>query len=227
MRSSPRRPLALVYRGPGATLPGCAESVAALLTRSRWNFDVHYVGPREYLHLTPEILGCAAVYAQPGGDELLPAWRRMRRHRDVVRDYVRGGGRYLGFCLGGYLAGSTPGFDLLPGDTDQYIATPRSEVPGTEARVVDVRWRGRPQPMYFQDGPTFELPHHFTPGMYVLAAYANGEVAALTARFGAGRVGVVGPHPEADDAWFADSGLSTPTDVGTAAGLDLIDAVMS
>lgn len=226
MRHSTDRPLALVYRGR-ATLPGCSESVAALLSRSRWNFDVRYVGPGEGLHLTTDVLSSAALYAQPGGDELRPAWRRMRRHRRTVRNYVHGGGRYLGFCLGGYLAGATPGFDLLPGDTDQYITTPRSEVPGTEARVVDVRWRGRPRPMYFQDGPTFALPRRFPPGMHVLAAYANGEVAALTARFGEGRVGVVGPHPEADADWFADSGLPTPADVGTSAGLDLIDAVMT
>ncbi|SEM36688.1 BPL-N domain-containing protein [Rhodococcus maanshanensis] len=227
MRHPYHRPLALVYRGGGATLPGCAESVAALLSLSRWDFDVRYVGPGEDLPLAPDVLRSAAVYAQPGGDELLPAWRRMRRHRDTVREYVAGGGRYLGFCLGGYLAGATPGFDLLPGDADRYISTDRSEVAGPEATVVDVRWRGRPQPMYFQDGPTFELPQYFPPGMYVLAAYANGQVAALTARFGAGRVGVVGPHPEADADWFADSGLPTPTGVGTVAGLDLIDAVMS
>ncbi|MGW6376649.1 BPL-N domain-containing protein [Rhodococcus sp. NPDC055112] len=227
MRHSYHRPLALVYRGGGATLPGCAESVAALLARSRWNFDVRYVGPDEDLPLAPSVLQSAAVYAQPGGDELLPAWRRMRRHRNTVREYVAGGGRYLGFCLGGYLAGATPGFDLLPGDTDRYISTERSEVAGPQATVVDVRWRGRPLPMYFQDGPTFELPQLFPPGMYVLAAYANGQVAALTARFGAGRVGVVGPHPEADADWFTDSGLPTPAGVGTVAGLDLIDAVMS
>lgn len=227
MSGSRRRPLALVYRGDGATLPGCAESVAALLRRSRWNFEVHYVGPREHLRLSAGALGCAAVYAQPGGDELLPAWRRLRRHRDVVRDYVRDGGRYLGFCLGGYLAGASPGFDLLPADTDQYITTPRADVPGTEARVVHVRWRGRPHAMYFQDGPTFELPQRFTPGMHVLAAYSNGEVAALTARFGAGRVGVVGPHPEAGADWFTDSGLPAPVNAGTDPGLDLIDAVMS
>ncbi|GAA4474365.1 BPL-N domain-containing protein [Rhodococcus olei] len=225
MRHSHRRPLALVYRGE-ATLPGCAEAVAALLARSRWNFDIGYVGPQEALDLDPDVLDAAAIYAQPGGDRLAPAWRRMRRHRHTIRDYVAGGGRYLGFCLGGYLAGATPGFDLLPGDTDRYIATARSEVVGPAATVVRVRWRGRPQPMYFQDGPVFELTRPFPPGLHVLAAYANGQVAALTARFGAGRVAVVGPHPEADADWFTDSGLPAPA-AGTAAGLDLIDAVMT
>ncbi|TQF68489.1 hypothetical protein FK531_15320 [Rhodococcus spelaei] len=218
------RPLALVYRG-GATAPGCAESVAALLERSRWNFDVHFVGPREYLHMNEHTLGSAALYAQPGGDELRPAWRRMRRHRHAVRNYVAGGGRYLGFCLGGYLAGATPGFDLLPGDADRYITTARADVADTDATVVDVDWRGTRTELYFQDGPVFDV--RADRDLEVLASYPNGEIAALTASFGAGRVGVVGPHPEADGDWFADSGLSTPADIGTSAGLDLIDAVMT
>src|SRR5690606_15367702 len=113
--------LALVHRGPAAA-PGCPEAVADLLRRSRWGLDVTYVGPREPLALGPDALARAVLYAQPGGGQLRPAYRRLRRHARVIRAFVRGGGRYLGFCLGGYLAGRSPGFALLPGDTDQYIA---------------------------------------------------------------------------------------------------------
>lgn len=220
------RPLALVYRGRAAA-PGCPESVAILLRSSRWDFDVRYVGPRERLHLTRGTLGGAALYAQPGGDELGPAWRRMRRHRRMIREFVRDGGRYLGFCLGGYLAGSTPGFDLLPGDTDQYITTPRSGISDTCATAVTVSWRGRRKLLYFQDGPVFKICPREAAGLDVIATYPNREIAALSTPFGAGRVGVVGPHPEADHHWFSDSGLTTPADLGTAAGLDLVDAVMT
>jgi hypothetical protein len=34
---------------------------------------------------------------------------------------------------------------------------------------------------------------------------ANGEIAALVATFGAGRVAVSGPHPEASWGWYEDS----------------------
>ncbi|EME18048.1 BPL-N domain-containing protein [Rhodococcus triatomae] len=220
------RPLALVYRG-GASMPGCAESVASLIARSRWNFDVRYVGPREDRRLTPETLRGAALYAQPGGDRLLPAWWRMRRHRDTVREFVSGGGRYLGFCLGAYLAGATPGFGLLPGDTDRYFTTPGSGVVGPDPTTVDVRWLGRVRPMYFQDGPVFTLTQSYPRGTRVLALYGNGEIAALAAPFGAGYVAVVGPHPEAGHDWFTDSGVTVPDGLDPAAGLDLIDAVMS
>lgn len=209
--------LALVYRGRAARPAGCAEAVAGLLRSSPRGFDVQYVGRREKLRLTRETLAAAAVYAQPGGGELGPAYRRMRRHRDTIRGYVAGGGRYLGFCLGGYLAGATPGFDLLPGDTDQYVL-------GTANRLVDVEWRGRRRSLFFQDGPVFEVRPD--PALTVLARYGDGAIAALTTPFGAGRVGVVGPHPEATSDWFDDAGLPEPRPGGTDLGHDLIDEVM-
>ncbi|GAB2631099.1 BPL-N domain-containing protein [Prescottella soli] len=219
------RPLALVYRG-GATRPGCAESVADLLRASRWDFDVRYVGPREALPLTDEVLAQATLYAQPGGATLSPAWRRMRKHSKHVRRFVAGGGRYLGFCLGGYLAGATPGFDLLPGDTDQYIVTDRATVDSTRPTLVEVDWRDDRRSLYFQDGATFHVRRQ-TPDLDVIATYPNGEIAALAVPFGTGRVAVVGPHPEADRDWFADSGIRPPADDSRIAGLELIDAVMS
>jgi glutamine amidotransferase-like uncharacterized protein len=200
--------------------------VATLLRSSRWGFDVRYVGRHEELALTPEVLASAALYAQPGGGELEPAYRRMRKHEATIRDFVAAGGRYLGFCLGGYLAGATPGFRLLPGDTDQYIATRGATVASERDTLVQVRWRGRPRRLYFQDGPAFLVPPG-VPGVTVLARYPNGAIAALTAPFGAGVVGVVGPHPEATPDWYRDSGLVDPDGLGAHLGHDLVDAVMA
>ncbi|ETK30602.1 BPL-N domain-containing protein [Microbispora sp. ATCC PTA-5024] len=223
-RRRPGRPLALVYRGPGS-VPGCPDAVAALLSAAPWGFDVRYAGPYEDLPLSPETLAGAALYAQPGGGGLSRAYRRLRRHRDEIREYVAGGGRYLGFCLGGYLAGATPGFALLPGDTDQYIASPGATVHDEEDRLVEVRWRDRTRTVFFQDGPHFVLDAHPGPGVRVLATYTNGTIAALATPFGQGRVAVVGPHPEATDDWFADAHL--PVQHTHDLGLDLVDAVMT
>jgi glutamine amidotransferase-like uncharacterized protein len=217
------RPQALVYRGP-ATVPGCPEAVVELLSASLWNFDIRYVGPHERLALTPEALVGATLYAQPGGATLSHGYKHMRKHRSAIRDFVRSGGGYLGFCLGGYLAGATPGFALLPGDTDQYIASPHTTVKSEGDTLVQVSWRGRQRTLFFQDGPHFQLSPdaHAT----VLATYPNNTIAALVTRFGAGRVGVVGPHPEATPDWFTDAGLSKPQRLGYDLGLDLVDTVM-
>ena len=216
-----RAPLALVYRGP-ATTPGCPEAVANLLLAADHGFDVRFVGPKEDVGL--DALASARLYAQPGGGTLGRAYRKLRRHRDEVRAFVAGGGRYLGFCLGGYLAGATPGFGLLPGDTDQYIVSMGATVRHAKDALVSVNWRGRTRELYFQDGPRFLLEQPKT--TTVLAHYPNGTVAALVTRFGAGRVGVVGPHPEASSDWFADAGLPAPQPLGIDLGLDLVNAVM-
>jgi glutamine amidotransferase-like uncharacterized protein len=209
-------PLALVHRGRGSA--GCAEAVAGLLRGSPRGFDVRYVGSRD---LTAGLLSGAAVYAQPGGGGLRPAWWRLRRHRRAMREYVAAGGRYLGFCLGGYLAGATPGFGLLPGDTDQYITSAGATVTSTVDTLVEVEWRGRRRELFFQDGPAFSVDSTAN----VLARYPNGEVAALVAGFGDGRVGVVGPHPEATDDWFDDAGLARRP--AADLGHDLIEEVMA
>ncbi|MEV5986746.1 BPL-N domain-containing protein [Streptomyces sp. NPDC052051] len=215
------RPLALVYRGR-ASSPGCPEAVAELLAAGPWNLDVRFTGPREELPLTAETLSRALVYAQPGGGTLSPAYRKLRRQRDAIRDFVQGGGRYLGFCLGAYLAGATPGFDLLPGDTDQYISAPGCTIHHDGNTLVEVAWRGRPRTVFFQDGPYFVLDRNADPE--VLATYPNGLPAALVTPFGAGRVGVTGPHPEATDDWFTDYDL--PVQNNRDLAMDLVDTVL-
>jgi glutamine amidotransferase-like uncharacterized protein len=221
--SSRERPLALVYRGP-ASCSGCSESVAELLRNTPTGFRTAYCGPDEELDISPRALATAAVYAQPGGGNVEPAWRRLRGHADAIRDWVRGGGHYLGFCLGGYLAGSTPGFGLLPGDADRYIGSPHASVHSTDDTVVQIRWRGQARSMFFQDGPIFRL----RPGApaTVLATYDTGAPAAVVTSFGAGRVGVVGPHPEADRSWYRDAHLTNPDGVQPDLGHDLVESTV-
>jgi hypothetical protein len=114
---------------------------------------------------------------------------------------------------------------LLPGDTDQYIVTRGATVTSERDTVVEVRWRGRPRHLFFQDGPVFLLEPG-AQGVTVLARYPNDEIAALTAPFGAGVVGVVGPHPEATSDWYQDTGLVDPDGLDTDLGHDLVDAVL-
>lgn len=212
------RPLAAVYRGP-ASSPGCPEAVATLLQNCPRNFRTVYVGPREETPLTASALANAAVYAQPGGPTLATGWAAMSEYADIVRRYVGDGGVYLGFCLGGYLAGATPGFGLLPGDTWRYISAPDATVKTAGASRITVNWRGVPQTLFFQDGPAFRIAGG---PAEVLATYAGGQPAALVAPYGAGRVGVVGPHPEADSTWFGR--MDRTGAIHPELGFDLVEA---
>lgn len=208
-------PLALVYRGR-ATCPGCPEAVARLLHAS--GFQVAYVGDSEEYPLTAESMARAAVYAQPGGGELRPAWRRMRSHADTIRDFVRSGGQYLGFCLGGYLAGEDPGFGLFDGEVLQYVRSQGAEIRTVRPTVLELDWSGNSRRIYFQDGCAFRTGRRGD----VVARYRNGLAAAVVSPFGEGRLAVVGPHPEATDDWYRDDDLIPVNPPTLDLGLDLI-----
>ncbi|MGS2617883.1 BPL-N domain-containing protein [Micromonospora sp. LZ34] len=217
-------PLALVYRGPAAC-SGCAEAAAALLRSAPAGFRTEYCGPDEERQISRSTLAEAAVYAQPGGGNVGPAWRRMRDYAEEIRGFVHDGGHYLGFCLGAYLAAADPGFGLINGKVRQYISTAGASVDSTDDTVIKVRWRGRVRHMFFQDGPTFEL-RSGVPGT-VLATYDTGAAAAVVTTFGAGRVGLVGPHPEADRSWYADVGLTNPDGIRFDLGHELIESTVN
>lgn len=216
--------MALIYRGPAST-PGCPEAAQALLVASDPQLRIRFVGPREATALSPAVLAQACLYVQPGGPSLRRSYRLLHRHRDAITHYVRSGGRYLGLCLGGYLAGCTPGFGLLPGDAYRYIDTAASGVTGPGDTIVELTWAGDRRPVFFQDGPTFTL--HTRNRVDILATYPNGHPAALVTPYGHGVVGVVGPHPEATPDWFLDAGIPLPSRLAIDLGVDLIRQVMS
>ena len=218
------RPLAVIYRGP-ASAPGCAEAVAALLESAASPFRTAYCGPEERLPLTRATLDGAALYAQPGGgDDLDAAWDAVRPFAGTLRTWISDGGHYVGFCMGGFLAGSDPGYALLPGDSGEYTTSPGASVHDGGDALIDVSWRGTRRAVYFQGGPDFTI----APGRRatVVASYPNGAIAALAAPHGRGRVGVTGPHPEAPASWYREADLAVPDPLPFAIGHDLVRVTM-
>lgn len=213
---------AVVYRGP-ATIDGCPDAAAEALQAA--GLSVDFIGPKERRRLDETGLSGCQLYVQPGGGELETAWPHIKPAKKLLRDFVRGGGGYLGFCLGAYLAGKGPGLGLLPGDTDQYITSDRASISHGGNALVTVRWGGAPRRLFFQDGPVILFSR--TADVDVLATYQNGQVAAAVCRVGAGAVGVVGPHPEATPDWFADAGLTQPSPDSVDLATDLIHRTMA
>ncbi|KAJ5807735.1 hypothetical protein N7474_009004 [Penicillium riverlandense] len=210
------RPKAMVYRGPAAC-NGCPESVAELLRSSSSHFDVQYAGPNEKIDINEGSLQEVQLYAQPGGGSLKPAWDHTKKYKKAIRDFVARGGRYAGFCVGAYLAGNspafgTPGFDILPPSsaTGEEIVQPGAQVMNGRNTIIEVNWRFRTGPekgelqngrwLFFQDGAVIKLPQNAS--AIILGRYStNNDIAASVTPFGNGWVGVVGPHPEADESW--------------------------
>lgn len=223
------RPIAVVYSddATGAADGDDTAAVAAMLTAAKgWNFEVITAGPNGTLPVRTALERPGVrLYAQPGaaGDDRA-AYRRQRRDKSSIRAFVRAGGRYLGICMGGFLA--EPGFfNLFRGRVDEYYSSPGAAVRTPDPAVIPITWRGTTRQMYFQDGGFMVLARR-TSGITVLARYSNGAVAALVAPYGHGKIGLCGPHPEAPSEWYLETGLpyrGHTQDLGD----DLIDTLMA
>ncbi len=211
------KPLALVYRGPAAEIGAGAAAVRAIQQRGALN--VAYVGPGQARKLTPASLRAATLYVQPGGGSVEAAWPRMAPYRRTIVNWVRGGGHYLGLCLGGYLAANDPGFGLWPGRIVDYKSIRGADIARSAERLARIRWRRRSTLMYVEDPPVFFIPRGAR-GVTVLGRYRTGHIAAASVRVGRGRVTVVGPHPEAPSSWARSFGASAKPDLGAWADLE-------
>lgn len=197
--SEAAKPVALVYRGP-ASSPGTAEAAFAALNY-RKVLTPRYVGPGERTRLTAAALRSATLYVQPGGGSVYDAWPHMRPYRRTIVNWVRGGGHYLGLCLGAYLAANDPGFGLWSGAIGAYRRTRGSDIRSAAGRLATIRWRGNNRTMYVQDPPVF-TPHRRARRLSVLARYRSGHMAAVSIPVGRGRITLIGPHPEAPPSWY-------------------------
>ncbi len=111
-----------------------------------------------------------------------------------IRDYVQGGGRYFGICMGAYWADSS--YFGVVGDLEvtQYIKRPTAETRRPHAKAMPVLWKGNTYKMYFYDGCTF-----VGDGKYeTIASYPNGDPMAIIQD----RIGLIGCHPESGKFWY-------------------------
>ncbi|OAQ61406.1 biotin protein ligase [Pochonia chlamydosporia 170] len=236
------QPRALVYRGPAAC-KGCAEAVAQLLENSPQKFTVTYVGPNEDTNISSDSLKGVDVYAQPGGPDLNSAWAELQDHQTELRDFItKQGGRYLGFCLGAFLAGSTPGLGLLPEGANAVSERKQdnAQVTNTRDTIIQIDWTFRSSIgnyskgetavnrwVYFQDGAA--ITGLSGGNSSVLGRYSqNGDVAASLTPLGKGWVALVGAHPEATKSWYRSYDLSNPDGLNSTIdiGYDFVTAAM-
>ncbi|MFI2205534.1 BPL-N domain-containing protein [Streptomyces sp. NPDC020192] len=220
-RGRPVKPRAVVFRGKSRIDASCAEAAYQLI-KDHGGFTVEYARPG----FDSDTLKGAALYVQPGGGDVAAEVLHDMGASAVraIRDYVAAGGRYLGLCLGAYLAGPSvdddptkPGIGLVRSVPQQFLDSDASE-------VIPVIWlKGQRARIYYQAGPYFSRQDGS-----VLATYAkNGAPAAVITRFGSGTVCLVGPHPEADESWYEDEDLDCPQGAYPELGLQLIDKVMA
>lgn len=210
----------LVYAGPGTT----AESVKYCIESLRLHLSPHYavvtVGESSLLGDPWQLKTKALVV--PGGADL-PYCQAFQGHGNrMITDFVRKGGKYLGFCAGGYYASARVEFET---GTDMEVSGPRDLkfFPGTckgcaykgfvynshqGARItkLDVNLADSPSTVfnYYNGGGVFiqALKHK---SVEVLAGYTEpleiegddeDRAAVVYCKVGKGAALLTGTHPE-------------------------------
>ncbi|MBC9914429.1 BPL-N domain-containing protein [Chitinophaga varians] len=170
--------------------------------------QIDFVGPKEEIDITDETLSHYDMYVQPGGGQnLMGAFNSLGDERvDAIRHYVAQGGRYLGLCMGAYLAEASY-IGLVDYEMESEVGRTDFPVTTIEDAAVVVNWLGRKEYIFYQDGP-YLLPKASDKKFLKIASYENGDLAAARYSYGKGLVVLAGPHPEADSSWFDDAGLS-------------------
>lgn len=200
------RPLVLVYTDHPMCSIDCADATCEVLSRSGV-YDVKMIGPSSfpYLDFNKYNIERAKCIVFPGGEGDADQFDNSLTHyKDIIKNYVYNGGKYLGICQGSYFA-SKHFFNLLDGYVaEQHIKRKRSSTKRRGPAIVSIEWNGiynGTYPIYFHDGAAF-IQTKETAEADILATYENGEAAALIQDHGKGTVAVIGPHPEAMKWWF-------------------------
>ena len=245
IRGTYNPPRALVYSGVATKRNSdCAIPIYNLL-KSR-GYNVHYCGSGldsngnkfantgdettilsngERIQLTLDNLQNISLYVQPGGgDDIDAAWKDVSSYTTIIQQYLNSGGKYLGTCMGAFLAGGSstnddPGYSLLtPDDTDDYTNIANSNNIGSNGKgdiLLNINWtlstgNKIKKPIYFQGGPYFTTTQ--SSSAKIIATYDGASLsqqnAALVLNYGKGKVAVCGPHPEAPKEWYTDGGFS-------------------
>lgn len=218
-----REPYALIYNGPTAD-QASTEAISSVV--QQLGLTVRYIANLDDL---PTQLGDARVFIIGGtDDDVEPLLQRFTPAlRTTLKTYLRQGGRYLGICGGAYLASLgwpeedrfVEGLALVPAQSDGYDQD-------FEAKIYPVTWLGETRQMYYQAGPSFALAE--SPETVArLAYFEDRQLAALMSTFGAGKVAVSGPHPEAPDSWRAEALKGDQMDRNIDLALQLLRELLS
>lgn len=116
--------------------------------------------------------------------------------KELVQQFVKRGGGYLGICMGAYLADESY-FDLLQGiRVEQYVNRPRADFKDEEKwTVLPIKWYRYNYYMYFYDGAAFVGNLNLAKK---IATYSNKDAMAIIQE----KIGLIGCHPESQLDWY-------------------------
>lgn len=136
------------------------------------------------------------MIAVPGGIGDSDTFKQLFKNNGKrVKDFIHGGGRYLGICMGAYWAGSHYLNVLDEVDAVQYIKQPGTDTHRPHAKNLAITWKDEPMNMFFYDGCSLVGNRH---KFKTVATYANGDAMAIYQK----RIGLIGCHLESEQFWY-------------------------
>lgn len=127
----------------------------------------------------------------------------LRDKKDLIKNYLNSGGKYLGICMGAYIAGKHY-FDLLKdADCIQYVKRKNSEIKQEEEKkIIKVFWKRKLYNMYFYDGcAIIGNEKKFT----IYSRYKNKDPMAIIQN----NIGLMGCHPESPLEWYKELSMES------------------
>lgn len=198
-----------IYRGPGVGGSG-PDALLKTLSARPAEFTARFVTPEE---IRAGVLREFDALIFPGGSGSRQAEGLGGDGREVVREFVRNGGGYLGICAGCYLACENYSWSLKILD-----AKTKSQKWKRGTKVLELDFTEEAKPLLdletagvkYANGPVMEpagspdLPNFTTLAVFKTETAENGTPAGiqvnspaiLSGTYGEGRVVGISPHPE-------------------------------
>ena len=180
-----------VYAGSGGELARDVEVALDELALSYSEVDERDVR-------TGKLSECSLLIV-PGGQTALCVGALGARGFERIREFVAGGGGYVGICAGAYIAtrhvevpGRPQGLGIVEIENVRSAGTEIQTIFVTQPDHPVVEDCGRELQIWYQNGPLIEAGE----GVETLAVYEDGSAAIVCSTYGEGRVVIFSPHPE-------------------------------
>ena len=136
------------------------------------------------------------MVAFPGGIGDSETWHSiLKSNKEKVIEFVQGGGKYLGICMGAYWAGSHY-FNILDDvDATRYLKRPGTDTHRPHAKNISIKWQEKSTNMFWYDGCALVGNKH---KFQTIATYANNDPMAIIQK----NIGLIGCHPESEKFWY-------------------------
>jgi len=206
---------AYVYRGAATCPDSCADAYIELVESAGFTVVNKDLPIKDCI--TEEDLIGVSLYVQPGGNADIDIdFAVVKNQVEVIQNFVKAGGRYIGSCTGCWL--STKGYyELLPYEAGYYVALHNKnrgkhggiKVNDTDNHILQIDWTKldritETRSILYAGGP-FIAGAGATNPEEVVAWFMERVPAAVVRPYGNGIVAVCGAHPEASQEWYDDS----------------------